>query len=291
MDASGASTSGESHDRCDDDQTTPRVQPEPGAGGPGRQQHGSPPRWRRRGLPRLAEPAGDTLSFTGPTGYGFSLRGNWVKTVSGSTVDLHGPGTLYLRTPFLAQTAGEIALQVAAGQTFRVTTHAAGFAQLGELTGVSGHFGLSLAPVADRGQAGVRARRVERRPGRRVDDQDGGPDPARLPGLRQARHRPAPGRGAVPGLRAGRQGEDDVRRGERDQRQPVEGGPDRRPGRPVPVRRLQAVRGGRVAQRPHPVPRHGRPDGRGRARPTAATSLYGQVYAAGTYPWPGCRST
>src|SRR4051812_25061220 len=94
--------------------------------------------------------AGDTLNVTGPTGYGFSLRGAWAKTVSGSTVSYTARGTLYLRTPFLAQTAGEIALQVPAGQTFKVTTHAAGLAQLGELTGVSGHFGLSLAPVADR---------------------------------------------------------------------------------------------------------------------------------------------
>jgi hypothetical protein len=50
----------------------------------------------------------------------------------------------------LAQTAGEIALQVAHGQTFKVTTHTTGLAQLGELAGVSGHFGLSLAPVADK---------------------------------------------------------------------------------------------------------------------------------------------
>src|SRR4051812_39166680 len=74
--------------------------------------------------------AGDTLNVTGPTGYGFSLRGNWTKTVSGSAITYAATGTLYLRTPFLARTAGEVALQVAAGQTFRVTTHAAGMAQL-----------------------------------------------------------------------------------------------------------------------------------------------------------------
>jgi hypothetical protein len=57
---------------------------------------------------------------------------------------------MYLRTPFLAQTAGEIALQVAAGQTFKVITNTSGPIQAGELTGVSGKFGLSLAPVADK---------------------------------------------------------------------------------------------------------------------------------------------
>lgn len=93
--------------------------------------------------------AGDTLHLTGPTGYGFSLRGNWTKAIDGSTISYSTTGTIYLRTPFLAQTAGEVALQVPARDTFKITTQTNGFDQQGELTGVSGKFGLSLAPVAD----------------------------------------------------------------------------------------------------------------------------------------------
>src|SRR4029078_2551482 len=37
---------------------------------------------------------GDTLNVTGPTGYGFSLRGTWAKTVSGSTITYTATGTL-----------------------------------------------------------------------------------------------------------------------------------------------------------------------------------------------------
>src|SRR5947207_5108759 len=89
--------------------------------------------------------AGDTLSVAGPSGYGFSLRGNWVETVHGSAVTYSARGTLHLKTSALP---GEVPLQVAAGETLTVTTDAPGWVQLGELKSVGGHFGLSLGPVA-----------------------------------------------------------------------------------------------------------------------------------------------
>ena len=72
---------------------------------------------------------------------------NWAETVSNGNVAYTATGTLYLKTAALGS-AGEIALQVASGQNFKVNTHTSGQVQLGELTGVTGKFGLSLAPVA-----------------------------------------------------------------------------------------------------------------------------------------------
>lgn len=92
--------------------------------------------------------AGDTLNVTGPTGYGFSLRGSWTQTAASGTVTYAAAGTLYLKTTALSGTVGEVPLQVAKGETFTVTTNVSGRAQLGELASVGGHFGLSLSPVA-----------------------------------------------------------------------------------------------------------------------------------------------
>ena len=91
--------------------------------------------------------AGDTLYISGPSGYGFSLRGNWSQAVNSGTVTYAATGTIYLKTSALAS-VGEIALQVANNQKFSVRTHVTGRVQLGELSGISGKFGLSLAPVA-----------------------------------------------------------------------------------------------------------------------------------------------
>lgn len=94
--------------------------------------------------------AGDTLYVSGPSGYGFSLKGSWTETVSGSTVSYSAPAgsLLTLHTAALAGSAGDIQLRVAKDCPFTVTTAASGFAQFGELSSVGGHFGLSLAPVA-----------------------------------------------------------------------------------------------------------------------------------------------
>ncbi len=92
--------------------------------------------------------AGDTLYVTGPTGYGFALLGNWQKSQTGATVSYAASGTLQLQTTALDGTVGEVALQVPQKQTFTVTTNVPGRIQLGELSSVSGHFGLSLKPLA-----------------------------------------------------------------------------------------------------------------------------------------------
>ncbi len=92
--------------------------------------------------------AGDTLNITGPTGYGFSLEGNWSEIVSGSKVTYTARGGLKLETPALASSIGSIALAVPKDQTFSVTTSTTGQAQLGTLTGVSGDLGMSLSPIA-----------------------------------------------------------------------------------------------------------------------------------------------
>jgi hypothetical protein len=91
---------------------------------------------------------GDTLHVTGPTGYGFSLRGNWTKTRSGDAVTYTATGTLYLRSTYLSGSVGEIAVQVPALETFRVKTRAPGWDQLGEITSVGGRLGLSVEPYA-----------------------------------------------------------------------------------------------------------------------------------------------
>src|SRR5207248_8542585 len=52
------------------------------------------------------------------------------------------------QTAALDGTVGEVALRVPQRQTFTVTTNAPGRGQLGELSSVSGHFGLSLKPLA-----------------------------------------------------------------------------------------------------------------------------------------------
>lgn len=92
--------------------------------------------------------SGDTLNVTGPTGYGFSLRGNWAKARGGDAVTYTATGTLYLRSTYLTGSVGEIAVQVARGETFRVTTRAPGWDQLGEIASVGGHLGLSVEPYA-----------------------------------------------------------------------------------------------------------------------------------------------
>ena len=91
--------------------------------------------------------AGDTLSISGPSGYGFSLRGSWSAVPSGDTMTYTATGRLYLKTAALAS-AGEIALQVSDSKSFSVSTHISGRVQLGELSKITGNFGLSLAPVA-----------------------------------------------------------------------------------------------------------------------------------------------
>ena len=92
--------------------------------------------------------AGDTLYVSGPTGYGFSLKGHWNSPiVSGDTVTYTATGKLTLQTAALGSTGG-IDLQIASGQSFSVSTHFTGRVQLGELSKITGSFGLSLAPVA-----------------------------------------------------------------------------------------------------------------------------------------------
>ena len=90
--------------------------------------------------------AGDTLYVSGPTGYGFSLKGHWNSpSVSGDTVTYTATGKLTLQTAALGSTGG-IDLQIASGQSFSVITHFTGRVQLGELSKITGSFGLSLTP-------------------------------------------------------------------------------------------------------------------------------------------------
>ncbi|HEY2784767.1 MAG TPA: hypothetical protein VGJ05_07295 [Fimbriiglobus sp.] len=90
--------------------------------------------------------AGDTLYVSGPSGYGFSLKGNWSETSNGSAVSYSASGKVTLHTTALAGSTGDIALQV--GKSFVVNTTTSDWVQLGELSSVNGSFGLSLAPIA-----------------------------------------------------------------------------------------------------------------------------------------------
>jgi hypothetical protein len=92
---------------------------------------------------------GRMLHITGPSGYGFSLRGNWITSVSGTSVTYSTNSTMYLSTPFLQEKIGDLALQPSAGG-FSVTADAPiGWRALGKLAGSSGELGFSLAPVAN----------------------------------------------------------------------------------------------------------------------------------------------
>jgi hypothetical protein len=92
--------------------------------------------------------AGNTLNIAGPTGYGFSLEGQWNEVMSGSKITYSATGGLQLETPALSASVGSIAMLVPKGQTFSVTATSASQPQLGTLTGVSGDLGLSLSPIA-----------------------------------------------------------------------------------------------------------------------------------------------
>ena len=91
--------------------------------------------------------AGDTLNISGPSGYGFSLKSNWSPSTSGNTETYTASGKITLQTAALGD-ANSIVLQVPSGQKFSVSTQFSGQVQLGELSKITGSFGLSLAPVA-----------------------------------------------------------------------------------------------------------------------------------------------
>jgi hypothetical protein len=92
--------------------------------------------------------SGNTVNIAGPTGYGFSLEGDWNEKVSGSTITYSAKGALQLQTAALEASVGSIAMQVPSGQTFSVTATSSSQPQMGILTGTSGDIGLSLAPIA-----------------------------------------------------------------------------------------------------------------------------------------------
>jgi hypothetical protein len=91
---------------------------------------------------------GTALNFAGPKGYGFSLRGSWTPTSTRTGFNFSTTSTMYLSTPFLSSTIGEIALTPASGGFTVATKSFSGWRPLGELVSTSGQFGFSLAPIA-----------------------------------------------------------------------------------------------------------------------------------------------
>lgn len=93
-------------------------------------------------------PAGDVLNVTGPTGYGFSLRGDWTKTIANGTTSYSTSGTVYLKTTALGQYVGELPLQTSGKGGLVIKANTPGWSELGTLDKVSGQFGFSLDTYA-----------------------------------------------------------------------------------------------------------------------------------------------